>query len=89
MQPIACARDANVRCRYAPLVRRYKARQPEAELDSSAARAVVAEGRAQLAATGLCLLPDFLEPAALVAMVSEARALGPTAYHAETWMKGS
>jgi hypothetical protein len=64
-------------------------RYPIADLDSSAAWAVVAEGRAQLAATGLCLLPDFLEPAALVTMVSEARALGPTAYHAETWMKGS
>lgn len=65
------------------------ARYPISDLTTPPARAVIARGRRQLETTGLCLLPDFVEPVALAAMVSEARALGPTAYHAETSMKGS
>jgi alkylated DNA repair dioxygenase AlkB len=60
-----------------------------ANLATPSACAAIAQGHDQLEATGLCLLPDFVEPVALAAMVSEARALGPTAYHAETWMRGS
>jgi len=57
------------------------ARYPIADLGSAAAQRVIAEGRAQLARDGLCMLPDFVAPAALQAMADEARALSPGAYH--------
>jgi len=44
-------------------------------LASPAARALIAECRRQLAATGACLLPGFLTEAALAAMAAEAQAL--------------
>lgn len=62
------------------------ARYPVADLGSPAAQAVIAEGRAQLARDGLCLLPDFLAPAALQAMADEARALEPGAYYKANFM---
>ncbi len=65
------------------------ARYPVADLANPAARAVIAEGRAQLARNGLCLLPDFVTPAALAAMATEGNALQAEAYHEESWMRGS
>ncbi len=65
------------------------ARYPIADLSTPAARAVIAEGRAQLAANGLCLLHDFVTPAALAAMFAEANALAPTAHHEVSWMRGA
>jgi len=64
------------------------ARYPIADLDSAAAREVIAQGRAQLARDGLCLFPGFLAPDALAAMVAEARALEPTVHRAESWVSG-
>lgn len=65
------------------------ARYPIADLAAQPARAVIAEGRAQLARTGLCLLHDFVTPAALGAMAAEASALAPSAHCEVTWMRGS
>ena len=56
------------------------ARYPIDDLKSPAAAALVAECRQQLAATGACLLPDFLRPAALAAMAAEAASLAPLAH---------
>ncbi len=63
-------------------------RYPIADLESEGARRVVAEGRAQLARDGLCLLPGFVAGAALEAMAGEARALHPQAYYKEDWITG-
>ena len=63
-------------------------RYPIADLRSAAARAVIAEGRDQLARDGLCLFPDFVSPAALAAMTAEAQRLAPTLHHEVTWMNG-
>lgn len=46
----------------------------------SAFAALVADCRTQLAESGLCLLPDFVRPAALAAMAGEATALAPVAH---------
>jgi alkylated DNA repair dioxygenase AlkB len=62
---------------------------PLNDLNTHAGRAVIAEGRAQLARNGLCLMPDLLAPAALAAMVREARELAPRAYHATSWITGT
>jgi alkylated DNA repair dioxygenase AlkB len=64
------------------------ARYPIADLASPQARAVIAEGRRQLAADGLCLFPDFLTPQALAALVEEARRLEPQQHHDATWITG-
>src|SRR5690606_16977509 len=63
-------------------------RYPIIDLDSPAAQAVVASGRAALASNGLCLLPNFVAPEALAAMVAEAQALVPTA-HRRSRMNGA
>src|SRR5262245_42301182 len=62
------------------------ARYPVNHLASPASRRVIADGRAQLARNGLCLLPEFIAPHALRAMITEAQALYAGAYHAETDM---
>src|SRR4029077_11209175 len=62
------------------------ARYPVNDLASPGSRRVIADGRSQLARYGLCVLADFIAPAALHAMVAEARALYADAYHAETDM---
>lgn len=62
---------------------------PLTDLDTNAGRAVIAEGRAQLARNGLCLMPDFLTPTALAAMVREAREFAPSAYHTASWITGN
>ncbi|HKO09606.1 MAG TPA: hypothetical protein VJ487_18030, partial [Alphaproteobacteria bacterium] len=56
------------------------ARYPVDDLKSPARAALIAECRRQLAATGACLLPDFLRPAALAAMAAEASQLAPLAH---------
>src|SRR5438445_9729730 len=58
-------------------------RYPVADLASQSAKSVIADGRAQLAHNGLCLLPDFLTPQALAAIADEARLLRPGAYYEE------
>ena len=63
-------------------------RYPIADLESPQARAVIADGRAQLARQGLCLFPGFVHEKALAAMVAEAQALEPQVHHAETWITG-
>src|SRR5262245_12273660 len=63
-------------------------RYPIADLSAPDARALIAEGREQLKANGLCLLPDFLTASALAAMVTEAQALQADAYYQVTWMEG-
>jgi alkylated DNA repair dioxygenase AlkB len=65
------------------------ARYPIADLASAGAKAVIAEGRAQLARTGLCLFPEFVTAAALAAMAAEANALAGAIHHETTWMRGS
>lgn len=59
------------------------ARYPVDDLESAAAREVIAAGRAQLAQNGLCLFPDFIAPCALARMCEEARSFYPTAYYEE------
>jgi len=56
------------------------ARFPIGDLETSAAGSLIADCRRQLAATGACLLPGFLTPAALAAMAEEARHLVPRAH---------
>ena len=63
-------------------------RYPIADLDSPAAREVIAQGRAQLARDGLCLFPGFVAPQALAAMVLEAHELEPLVHRAESWVDG-
>lgn len=55
---------------------RYPIDRPAA----SAFEALVADCRAQLGASGLCLLPDFIRPTALAAMADEAMTLAPRAH---------
>lgn len=64
------------------------ARYPVHDPDAAPARRVAAEGRAQLAATGLCLLPGFLAPGALAAVTREARALEREAFRTESLAYG-
>jgi hypothetical protein len=58
-------------------------RYPIDDLGTAAARAVIDHGRAQLGRNGLCLLPDFIAPAALRLMRAEARTLYHNAYYEE------
>jgi len=60
------------------------ARYPVDELDSPAARALIAESRARLAETGCLVLRDFMRPEGLAAIAVEARALAPRAHHRHT-----
>jgi hypothetical protein len=60
------------------------ARYPVDELDSPAARALIAESRARLAETGCLVLRDFLRPDGLDAVAAEARTLAPQAHHRHT-----
>ncbi len=55
-------------------------RYPIRDLDSAAVAALVAECRRQMSATGACLLPGFLLPAATAALAEEAAALAPLAH---------
>ena len=64
------------------------ARYPIDDLDSPAGRALLADGRAQLARDGLCLLHDFVTPQALDGMISEGHRLQPRQHHDETWLRG-
>ena len=57
-----------------------RARYPIDDLGSPAAAALIAECRRQLAATGACLLPDFLRPEVLDAMAAEAASLASLAH---------
>lgn len=59
------------------------ARYPLTDLATPAAQRIIADGRAQLADNGLCLLPDFLTPLALDAMAHEARRLHADAHYEE------
>jgi len=63
-------------------------RYPIADLESAAGRAVIEQGRAQLARQGLCLFPEFVDAGALAAMIAEAQALERHVHHAETWITG-
>jgi hypothetical protein len=58
-------------------------RYPLADLASSPAQAVIAMGREGLARNGLCLLPDFLTPAALAERTDEAKVLHSDSYYEE------
>jgi hypothetical protein len=55
-------------------------RYPLHDLASEPVRVLVRECRAQLAATGSCVLPGFLRPNAISAMAAEAVALVPLAH---------
>ena len=55
-------------------------RYPLDDLDGPSAKALIAECRRQLAATGSCLLQHFLTDEATAAMAAEARALEPLAH---------
>jgi hypothetical protein len=54
---------------------------PVLDLDSPRTRSVVAEARAQLAAVGAAELPGFVGAAGVGALVEDAEALAPRAYH--------
>jgi len=56
------------------------AHYPLHALGSPAGKALIAECRRQLAATGCCLLPGFLTATALATMAAEAVALAPLAH---------
>ncbi|HXQ75909.1 MAG TPA: hypothetical protein VN791_05380, partial [Acidimicrobiales bacterium] len=56
-------------------------RYPLADLAGTSGRAVVAEGRAQLKATGAAELPGFISAGALPRLVADAEALAPRAHH--------
>ena len=56
-------------------------RYPLADLAGAAGRAVVADGRAQLSATGAAELPGFISPGGLPALVADAESLAPRAHH--------
>lgn len=56
------------------------ARYPIAPLQSARAQSLAGDCRAQLAATGSCLLPGFLTPGAVTAMAAEAAAIAPLAH---------
>jgi hypothetical protein len=55
-------------------------RYPLAPLVGAPARALVGDCRAQLAATGSCLLPGFLLPHAVTGMAAEAASVAPLAH---------
>ncbi len=59
-------------------------RYPILDLAAPATRAVIDEGRAQLAAVGAAELRSFLRPEALQAVIADAERLAPTAY----WSRG-
>ena len=65
-----------------PIVARLvdRARYPIDELDAPAGCALVAECRAQLAASGACMLPGFLTADAVAAAAAEAARLVPRAH---------
>jgi len=56
-------------------------RYPVEDLGSDAARAVIADARAQLAATGAAELPGFVTPEGVRALVEDAEVLAPHAFH--------
>ncbi|MEY2405537.1 MAG: hypothetical protein QOG39_453, partial [Acidimicrobiaceae bacterium] len=56
-------------------------RYPVAALDSPAAKAVIAEHRSALEQRGVSVLPGFVKPAAIEAMVEECDALAEDAHH--------
>jgi hypothetical protein len=58
-------------------------RYPLADLEGSVGRTVVADGRAQLAATGAAELPGFITPSGLAALVEDAESLAPRAHHSD------
>ena len=55
-------------------------RYPILDLESAGGRALIADCRRQLAETGACQLPDFIDPAAVERMAAEAAALVPQAH---------
>src|ERR1700738_1653535 len=55
-------------------------RYPIAPLAGARAQALAADCRAQLAATGSCLLPGFLVPGAVARMAAEAASVAPLAH---------
>jgi hypothetical protein len=57
------------------------ARYPVHDLASPEGQILVERCHDELMATGSCMLPDFLAPEALAAMVEEARRLAPLAYN--------
>ncbi len=59
-------------------------RYPIADLDSAAARALVAHCRQQLAADGATILPGFVTPAAVAAMAGEANAAESQAFFCDS-----
>lgn len=56
------------------------ARYPIDDLDSAAARAIVASSRESLDDTGICRLPGFLRPGVPARLAAEAAALVPSAH---------
>ena len=58
-------------------------RYPILDLDSPAGRALIATCRAQLAETGACRLPGFVDAAAVEQMAAEATALVPLAHRCQ------
>jgi hypothetical protein len=61
------------------------ARYPIAPLSTAVAERLVAEGRCQLDATGLCLLEGFIGPQAVKAMASDAMAARHHAHRRDVW----
>ncbi len=57
------------------------ARYPVSDLSGPTGRSVVADGRAQLAATGAAELPGFIGADGVATLVEDARALAPRAHH--------
>src|SRR3954451_13431016 len=55
-------------------------RYPIVPLAGAPAQALAADCRAQLAATGSCLLPGFLHPDAVARMAAEAASVAPLAH---------
>ena len=60
-------------------------RYPIADLTQPGGRAAIDDCHRQLDRAGVCLLPGFIRPAALTAMIAEARALAPGAHRTEHW----
>lgn len=58
-------------------------RYPILHLEGPRGQELLHAGRTQLAASGACELPGFLNPAALGACIDDARGLGDAAYHSE------
>jgi hypothetical protein len=56
-------------------------RYPLGEISGRTGRSVVAEGRAQLAATGAAELPGFISAGAVARLVADAESLVPRAHH--------